>query len=222
MSLYTCPYCSGSEIAERPGGRLDCRECGLSFTLETKALLVAPGPRGGAAVLPIEHRIHTAKAGKPTEVELTGVVPAEREPDLAALGEALGQASASVGGVLLPVATASEEAGPIPAPPPADRQPDAETPMLQSQGRSETASNDAGSEGDGEIVDLDQIAAYVHRRPRSMDPYKRRQKDPLPDPDFPGGAGKRDHWRWATIRPWRARNFSLPIPEHIPDIRRRR
>jgi len=70
-------------------------------------------------------------------------------------------------------------------------------------------------------VDLEQIAAIVHLKARSMDRYKRRQEDPLPDPDYPGSGGQRDHWRWSTVRPWLRRNFSLPIPEHFPDIYRR-
>jgi hypothetical protein len=72
-----------------------------------------------------------------------------------------------------------------------------------------------------EIVDLDQIAAIIHLKKSSMGAYKRRQTDPLPDPDFPGGGGKRDHWSWNTIRPWLVRNFALPIPDHYPDISRR-
>jgi hypothetical protein len=68
------------------------------------------------------------------------------------------------------------------------------------------------------VVDLDQIAALVHMQKRSLENYKRRAQDRLPDPDFPGGGGKRDYWRWSTIRPWMARNFSFPIPEHAPSL----
>jgi hypothetical protein len=71
-----------------------------------------------------------------------------------------------------------------------------------------------------QVLDLDQIAAQVHLKKRSLEPYKRRSKDPLPAPDFPGGGGRRDYWRWATIRPWLVRNFSLPIPEQFPDTSR--
>jgi hypothetical protein len=72
------------------------------------------------------------------------------------------------------------------------------------------------------LLDLSQIAALVHREKRSMENYKRRKNDPLPDSDFPGGAGKRDFWQWSTIRPWLSRNFNTPIPEQFPDIYRRR
>jgi hypothetical protein len=71
-----------------------------------------------------------------------------------------------------------------------------------------------------DIVDLDQIAAVVHLKKSSLGAYKRRPNDPLPDPDFPGGGGKRDYWRWSTICPWLVRNFSLPIPDQHPDIYR--
>ena len=69
------------------------------------------------------------------------------------------------------------------------------------------------------VVDLDQIAAMAHRHKDSFKRYKRRANDPLPDPDFPGGGGKRDYWRWATIRPWLVRNFNLPFPEQFPTLR---
>jgi hypothetical protein len=73
-----------------------------------------------------------------------------------------------------------------------------------------------------DVLDLDQIAALVHKRKSSMGTYKRRKQDPLPDADFPReGRGHRDHWSWTTIRPWLVRNFSLPIPEQFPEIYRR-
>jgi hypothetical protein len=80
----------------------------------------------------------------------------------------------------------------------------------------------SGGEHAPEWLDLDQIAALVHLRKRSLENYKRRQKDPLPEPDVPGGGGHRGYWRWSTIRPWLERNFSFPFPKHFPDINRRR
>jgi hypothetical protein len=80
----------------------------------------------------------------------------------------------------------------------------------------------AGSGGEAalpDVVDLDQIAAFAHLKKDSLKPYKRRNQDPLPPPDFPGGGGKRDFWRWSTIRPWLVRNFPLPFPEHLPSLR---
>jgi hypothetical protein len=75
-----------------------------------------------------------------------------------------------------------------------------------------------GSERPSELLDLDQVAALVHLKKRSLENYKRRKRDPLPSPDFPGGGGRRDFWRWSTIRPWLSRNFHIPIPEHFPGI----
>jgi hypothetical protein len=71
-------------------------------------------------------------------------------------------------------------------------------------------------------LDLDQIAAFVHLKKRSMENYKypKRKKDPLPDPDYPGKRGQRDLWKWSTIHPWLKRTFNLPIPEALPDVRR--
>jgi hypothetical protein len=65
-------------------------------------------------------------------------------------------------------------------------------------------------------IDLDQIAALVHRKKTSMGPYKRRKKDPLPPPDFEGGGGERSLWNWSTIRPWLLRNFPYPLPQRCP------
>jgi hypothetical protein len=73
-----------------------------------------------------------------------------------------------------------------------------------------------------ESLDLDQIAALVHKKKRSMERYKRQKDDPLPDPDFPGRGGRKDYWKWSTIRPWLVRTFNLPIPEDCPDAYRRR
>jgi hypothetical protein len=84
----------------------------------------------------------------------------------------------------------------------------------------EAARRISTSTGDpGEYVDLDQIAATVHCKKDSLKPYKRRKHDPLPDPDVRGGGGKRDYWRWSTVRPWLIRNFAFLLPEHPPNFR---
>jgi hypothetical protein len=78
------------------------------------------------------------------------------------------------------------------------------------------------NQGKGDqLLDLSQIAALIHLKKRSMENYKRRKDDPLPDPDFPGGGGKRDYWQWSTIRPWLIRNSKIPIPEQFPDLSQR-
>jgi hypothetical protein len=79
-----------------------------------------------------------------------------------------------------------------------------------------------GSRLPEESLDLNQIAALMHLKKSSMGRYKRRKNDPLPDPDSPGGGGNKDYWRWSTIRPWLDRNCRTPLPEHFPDVWRRR
>jgi hypothetical protein len=75
---------------------------------------------------------------------------------------------------------------------------------------------DAASEAPTNSVDLDTIAALAHLKKDSLKPYKRRRRDPLPDPDYSGGAGHRDYWKWTTIHPWLCRNFPFNFPENGP------
>jgi hypothetical protein len=46
-----------------------------------------------------------------------------------------------------------------------------------------------------QYVTLDQAAAMVHRSKRTLERYKRRKSDPLPDPDISGGGGRADEER---------------------------
>jgi hypothetical protein len=72
-----------------------------------------------------------------------------------------------------------------------------------------------------DLLDLGQIAALAKKQKRTLENYKRRQEDPLPAPDYPGGGGKCDYWSWGNVRPWLMRNCKFPIPENFPDIYRR-
>jgi hypothetical protein len=67
-----------------------------------------------------------------------------------------------------------------------------------------------------QVVDLVQIAARVNLTKKAMERYKTRKTDPLPDPDFSGGGGRKDQWRWSTVRPWLVRTFRIPQPEQYP------
>jgi hypothetical protein len=79
---------------------------------------------------------------------------------------------------------------------------------------------EAGAEVPKDTIDRDQVAALCKLRKASLKAYVRRPDDPLPDPDIPGGGGKRSFWQWSTIRPWIVRNFpSLPVPETCPSRR---
>jgi hypothetical protein len=110
----------------------------------------------------------------------------------------------------------SPPAGPQPATPTRDATPAAVTAAA-------TGGADTQPAADTEVLDLDQIAALMHLKRRSLEPYKRRKDDPLPTPDCPRlKRGSRDRWRWSTIHPWLKRNSSVPIPDKFPDIYRRR
>jgi hypothetical protein len=65
-------------------------------------------------------------------------------------------------------------------------------------------------------VDLDQAAAAVHRSKSSLEKRKRRKNNPLPDPDVPGGGGKKDFWLWSRLRPWLEAEFSMRLTEVCP------
>jgi hypothetical protein len=67
-----------------------------------------------------------------------------------------------------------------------------------------------------DYVDLDQIAAMVNRSKSHLEKLKRRDKNPLPDPEVRGGGGKKDEWVWAHIRPWLEAEFDKHLPKAFP------
>jgi hypothetical protein len=75
-------------------------------------------------------------------------------------------------------------------------------------------------EGAEWYVDLDGAAAMVNRTKSALEHYKRRKNDPLPTPDVPGGGGRKDEWKWSTIRPWLERTFGRALssvnPANLP------
>jgi hypothetical protein len=83
-----------------------------------------------------------------------------------------------------------------------------------------TRINDNDVDSSGWYIDLDGIAALVNRTKRGMEHYKRRKQDRLPNPDVEGGAGRKDEWKWSTIRPWLERNFHRNLasvnPRNLP------
>jgi hypothetical protein len=68
-------------------------------------------------------------------------------------------------------------------------------------------------------IDLAGMAILVKLTTRGLEHYKNK-KDPIPDPDRPGGGGKKDEWKWLTVRPWLERTFNRDLswvnPENRP------
>ena len=60
------------------------------------------------------------------------------------------------------------------------------------------------------------MAAVVNRSKSCLEKLKRRQTTPLPDPDVPGGGGKKDEWLWTRIRPWLETEFKKHFAETLP------
>jgi hypothetical protein len=63
-------------------------------------------------------------------------------------------------------------------------------------------------------VTLRQMAALVSRGKRTLE-RRKKGKNPLPDPDSPGGGGKPDEWLWERIRPWLEDEFGKRLPEEF-------
>jgi len=65
-------------------------------------------------------------------------------------------------------------------------------------------------------ITLDQMAAMVSRSKRTLEKLIGRKKNPLPDPDIPGGGGKPNEWLWERIRPWLEGEYGRQLPETFP------
>ena len=70
-----------------------------------------------------------------------------------------------------------------------------------------------------DLVTLDQAAASVHRKKRTLQHYKMRGE--LPAPTIKGRGGKPDLWEWKVIRPWLMKTFDMDLPEKFPANLRR-
>jgi hypothetical protein len=71
--------------------------------------------------------------------------------------------------------------------------------------------------GDGaDLVDLDQMAAMVRLKKRSLE----RRAAAMPAPRRKGTRGQRSLWAWREVRPWLEATFGLLMPEEYPGARR--
>ncbi len=62
-------------------------------------------------------------------------------------------------------------------------------------------------------VTLDQAAAAVHRKKRTLE--RRKTEGTLPPPTVEGGGGKPDLWDWTVLRPWLQNEFGVILPERF-------
>lgn len=76
----------------------------------------------------------------------------------------------------------------------------------------------SGEQGQAALqyVDLNQIAAVVNHSKSTLEKLKRRKINPLPDPEIPGGGGKRAEWVWSTIKPWLEAEFGRKFSDTMP------
>jgi hypothetical protein len=70
-----------------------------------------------------------------------------------------------------------------------------------------------------QYVDLDQAAAMVHVRKRTLERYKTRGMPPC---TIKGGGGRKALWHWPSIRPWLVETFGVPQPMELPAVYRPR
>ena len=93
-------------------------------------------------------------------------------------------------------------------------------PLVAPPGNGTAATNGRTSEAMAELPDLvtlDQAAAAVHRKKRTLE--RRKTNGKLPPPSVEGGGGKPDLWDWSTLRPWLTKEFGVVLPERYPAIR---
>jgi hypothetical protein len=70
-------------------------------------------------------------------------------------------------------------------------------------------------EAEDPLVTLDQIAALVSRKKRSLEHYIRNAGFAMPLPEVQGGGGRASYWRWSVIRPWLISTFGRMLPERL-------
>jgi hypothetical protein len=64
-----------------------------------------------------------------------------------------------------------------------------------------------------DLVTLDQCAALVNRKKRTLENYKKT----MPRPKVPGGGGKPHEYAWSEMRPWLEKTFGRSLPQAHPD-----
>jgi hypothetical protein len=70
-----------------------------------------------------------------------------------------------------------------------------------------------------QYVTLDQAAALVNRRKKTLERYLRQPKSEaarMPEPDVEGTGGKPHEWKWSNLRPWLEKTFGKQLPGRLP------
>lgn len=67
-----------------------------------------------------------------------------------------------------------------------------------------------------QLVSLNQIAAIVQRKPKTL--RNQRSGGKMPQPDVRGKRGQPHFWDWERIRPWAESEFNRKLPERFPRI----
>ena len=102
---------------------------------------------------------------------------------------------------------------PRPAPTPHSAEPSALTDQASVTPRPDQASVTPRPD----YVTLDQAAAMIHKKKRTLERWKTAGK--LPDPTVDGGGGKADYWEWSTIRPALMKLSGIKLPDTYPGNR---
>lgn len=63
-----------------------------------------------------------------------------------------------------------------------------------------------------QLVTLDQCAAIVGRRKRTLEHYRGK----MPEPQVRGAQGRPSQWAWDDIRPWLEETFGRRLPKKYP------
>jgi hypothetical protein len=66
-----------------------------------------------------------------------------------------------------------------------------------------------------QYVTLDQIAACVGRKKKTLERALNKPNSDMPKPDVEGGGGKPHQWIWTRIRPWLIQTYDCQLPERF-------
>lgn len=71
-----------------------------------------------------------------------------------------------------------------------------------------------------QYVTLDQAAALVNRKKKTLLRALNQLGSKMPRPDVEGAGGKPHEWLWPRLRPWLEEEYGKKLPERFPSLRR--